>query len=164
MIHLPNGKPDSRLEILNGLEKEFRPYIRSDNIGGDCIKIDDNFLASFISSLMNGVERRLQEKIFKQVALCHELTIKSGIKIEKEEITYAFLIYEILSCISKYVFHSNKQFMLRESTKRQSYILSFSKNDEFSRTFYEEKHDIINSNVEDFFFCPHKSKSYRPIS
>lgn len=154
VIHLPNGKPDSRLEILNGLEKEFRPYIRSDNIGRDCIKIDDNFLASFISSLMNGVERRLQEKIFKQVALCHELTIKSGIKIEKEEITYAFLIYEILSCISKYVFHSNKQFMLRKSTKRQSYILSFSKNDEFSRTFYEEKHHIINSNVEDFFSVP----------
>lgn len=154
VIPLPNGKPDSRLEILNGLEKKFKPYIRPDNVGRDFIKIDDNFLASFISSLTNGVERRLQEKIFKQVALCHELTIKSGIKIEKEEITYAFLIYEILSCISKYVFHSNKQFMLRESTKRQSYILSFSKNDEFSRTFYEEKHDIINSNVEDFFSVP----------
>ena len=33
IIPLPNGHPDSKLEILNGVEKKYNPYIRPDNIG-----------------------------------------------------------------------------------------------------------------------------------
>ena len=100
IIPLPNGHPVLQLEILNGLERNYRTYIRPDNIGQAFINLDDDFLAECISSIMDGVERRLQEKIFKQVALCHELTIRSGIQIDKERITYAFLIYEreIVKC------------------------------------------------------------------
>lgn len=68
IIPLPNGKIDSRLEVLNGIETNYKPYIRPNNIGQELIKLDDLFLATFISSLMNGIEKRLQEKIFKQVA------------------------------------------------------------------------------------------------
>ena len=109
IIPLPNGHPDPILEILNGLEEKYNPYIRPDNIGRPFINLDEPFVADCISSIMNGVERRLQEKIFKQVSLCHELTLKSGIAIEEERVTYAFLIYELLSCITKYVLERQQQ-------------------------------------------------------
>lgn len=109
IIPLPNGKIDSRLEVLNGLEKDFKPYVKPKNFRQEVIKVDDEFLAAFISSLMGGIEKRLQEKIFKQVALCHKLTIQTGIQYDKEQMTYAILIYEIISCICRYVYHSKKK-------------------------------------------------------
>lgn len=154
IIPLPNGHLDSQLEILNGLERNYRTYIRPDNIGQSFINLDDDFLAECISSIMDGVERRLQEKIFKQVALCHELTIRSGIQIDKERITYAFLIYELLSCITKFVLHNNTLFFVREAATKQSFILSLFQVDEMSKTVYETEHSVIMSNIEKFFNVP----------
>ena len=154
IIPLPNGHPDSKLEILNGLEEKYNPYIRPDNIGRPFINLDESFVADCISSIMNGVERRLQEKIFKQVSLCHELTIQSGIAIEKERITYAFLIYELLSCITKYLLHSNTMFFVRETATKQSFILSLYQVDGMSKTVYETEHSVIISNIEKFFNVP----------
>ena len=154
IIPLPNGHPDSKLEILNGLEEKYNPYIRPDNIGRPFINLDEPFVADCISSIMNGVERRLQEKIFKQVALCHESTIRSGIQIDKERITYAFLIYELLSCITKYVLHNNTLFFVREAATKQSFILSLFQVDGMSKTVYETEHSTIISNIEVFFSVP----------
>ena len=151
IIPLPIGKLDNRLEVLNGLEKRFKPYIRKDIAERDFINLDENFLADCITSIMNGVERRLQEKIFKQVSLCHELTIQSGVEYDEERLNYDFLIYEIISCISRYVFHSNKSFRIRESSNKQDFVLSFYQFDESSRTVYESEHEIIKSNIESFF-------------
>ena len=106
VIPLPNGKLENKLDVLNGLENNFTPYIRTNNLGQELIKLDENYLANFISKLMNGVERRLQEKIFKQVLLCHKITLQSGVEFEKEQMTYAILIYEIISCICRYIFRT----------------------------------------------------------
>lgn len=106
IIPLPNGKIDTKVEVLNGLEKNYTPYIRPSNDGQELIKLDDDFLAIFISSLMNGIPKRLQEKIFKQVVLCHKLSLQSGVQYNEEQMTYAILIYEILSCISRFVYHA----------------------------------------------------------
>jgi len=106
VIPLPNGKLENKLDVLNGLENNFTPYIRTNNLGQELIKLDENYLANFISKLMNGVERRLQEKIFKQVLLCHKITLQSGVEFEKEQMTYASLIYEIISCICRYIFRT----------------------------------------------------------
>ena len=154
IIPLPNGHPISQLEILNGLETKFNSYIRQDTIGRPFINLDENFLAECISSIMDGVERRLQEKIFKQVALCHELTIQSGIQIDRERITYAFLIYELLSCITKFVLHGNTLFFVREAATKESFILSLYQVDGMSKTVYETEHSVIISNIERFFNVP----------
>ncbi|BDC97290.1 KAP family P-loop NTPase fold protein [Treponema saccharophilum] len=106
IIPLPNGKLENKLDILNGLENNFTSYIRTNNSGQELINLDENYLADFISKLMSGVERRLQEKIFKQVLLCHKLTLQSGVEYKKEKMTYAILIYEIISCICRYVFQT----------------------------------------------------------
>ena len=125
IIPLPNGKIDSRLEVLGGLEKEFHEYIRPDNGGREFIKVNDEFLASFVSTIMNGIEKRLQEKIFKQVLLCHKLTKQSGIQYKEEDMTYAILIYEIISCICRYVYHSNKTCELSNDISK--FYLDFNK-------------------------------------
>lgn len=106
VIPLPNGKLENKLEVLNGLENYFSPYIRPNDFGQELIKLDENYLADFISKLMSGVERRLQEKIFKQVLLCHKLTLQSGVEFKKEHMTYAILIYETISCICRYIFRT----------------------------------------------------------
>ena len=154
IIPLPNGHPDSKLEILNGLEEKYNPYIRPDNIGRPFINLDEPFVADCISSIMNGVERRLQEKIFKQVSLCHELTLKSNITIDEKRITYAFLIYELLSCITKFLLHSNTMFFVRETATKQSFILSLYQVDGMSKTVYETEYSVIISNIEKFFNVP----------
>lgn len=154
IMPLPNGHPDSKLEILNGLEEKYNPYIRPDNIGRPFINLDEPFVADCISSIMNGVERRLQEKLFKQAALCHELTIQSGIAIDEERITYAFLIYELLSCITKFLLHSNTMFFVREAATKQGFILSLYQVDGMSKTVYETEHSTIISNIETFFSVP----------
>ena len=153
IIPLPNGKVDSRLEVLNGLEKEFRPYIRSNNSGQEFIKVDDAFLAEFISTLMNGVERRLQEKIFKQVALCHKLTIQSGVQLNEERMTYAILIYEILSCISRYVFHSNASCEFIQKKSSDLYTLSFNNEIATSGILETSVFADFQKNIQEFFYC-----------
>ena len=137
IIPLPNGELDKRLEVLNGLEKEFCPYNRADKFGQDFIIVDEEFLAEFISSLMNGIERRLQEKIFKQVALCHKLTIQSGVQYNKENMNYAVLIYEIISCICRYVYHSKKICGLLSS------------NNQYSLCFYQKNRGSIIKKTTD---------------
>ena len=52
-IPLPNGTLNSRLEILNGLEKNYVPYIRPTNFGQEFIKLDEEFLILFITTLMD---------------------------------------------------------------------------------------------------------------
>lgn len=152
IIALPNGKPENRLEILNGLEKSYSSYIRKNNGGQEFIRLDDEFLATFISALMNNVEMRLQEKIFKQVELCHKLTIDSGAKIDKENMTYAILIYEIISCIDRYVFHHADTSKLHYSNA--VYTLEF-----FSDGFvsnnrpFEIENKQLNDNLKNFFSC-----------
>lgn len=106
VIPLPNGKLEKKLEILNGLETNFRPYIRKNILEQELISLDKNYLAYFISKLLDDVERRLQEKIFKQVLLCHKLTLQSGVEFKKEHMTYAILIYETISCICRYIFRT----------------------------------------------------------
>lgn len=160
IIPLPNGKLDNQLEILNGLEKEFKPYIRKDMEERDFINLDDEFLISFITALMNGIERRLQEKIFKQVELCHKLTIDSGIKYETERMSYAILIYEIISCICRYVFHSDSTCTI--SLKDKTCLLEF-----FDQSFStlnpkESENKKINYNLRNFFIvsvskCPNSN-------
>lgn len=122
-IPLPNGTLDRRLEILNGLEKNYVPYIRLDSLGRDFIKVDEEFLIMFITTLMDGVERRLQEKIFKQVELCHKLTLNSGVNLDQQRCTYAILIYEIISCICRYIFNIKETCKL--SIKQGIYFLDF---------------------------------------
>ena len=137
IIPLPNGEPNKRIEVLNGLEEEFSPYNHADKFGQDFIRVDDEFLAEFISSLMNGIERRLQEKIFKQVALCHKLTIQSGVQYDKDNMSYAVLIYEIISCICRYVYHSKETCELLSS------------NMQYSLRFYREIHSSIIKKTTD---------------
>lgn len=152
IIPLPNGKPENRLEILNGLEKSYSSYIRKNNVGQEFIRLDDEFLATFISALMNNVEMRLQEKIFKQVELCHKLTIDSGAKIDKENMTYAILIYEIISCIDRYVFH-------HADTSKLHYYNAVYTLEFFSDGFvsnnkpFEIENKQLNDNLKNFFSC-----------
>lgn len=102
-IPLPNGKPDKSLEVMNGLEKEFCEWTR-DSSAVAPINFDENFLEEFLAEMFSGIDRRLQEKIFSQVELCHKMSLATGIK--PELCSYAILIYEIVSCIASYVFHS----------------------------------------------------------
>ena len=125
-IPLPAGTLDSRLGILNGLEKNYVPYIRPTNCGQEFIKVDEEFLISFITTLMDGVERRLQEKIFRQVELCHKLTLNNEVSLNQEQCTYAILIYEIISCICKYIFHAKE--VCKLSNNGQAYTLDLFSN------------------------------------
>ena len=155
IIPLPNGRIDSRIEILNGLERQYHPYIRPDNTGREFIKVDNEFLVEFVSTLMDGIEKRLQEKIFKQVELCHKLTIQSGIKYEEDRITYAFLIYEIISCICRYVYHSKESCLL--VTNDANYVLSF--HDIVNISILHETIEYVNflQNIQKFINYPVKS-------
>ncbi len=155
IIPLTNGKIDARLEALNGLEKDYKSYIRPNNIGQELIKLDDEFLATFISSLMNGIEKRLLEKILKQVALCHKLTIQSGIQFKEDQMTYAILIYEIISCICRFVYHSKETCQMK--IENNSYVLSFY--DIVNATVLPETTEYIRfqENIQDFLKYPVKS-------
>ena len=167
IIPLPAGKLDNRLEVMNGLEEEFKPCTRKDSSGKVYINVDDSFLVSFITSLMDGIDRRLQEKIFAQVALCHKLTIKSGVQYEDEQLTYAILIYEVISCISMYVFHlSNICQIVHE--QNSDYILKFFKDRHSSLDPYQQENLRLNSNLKNWSSIPveynHDSNGNRPLS
>ena len=167
IIPLPAGKLDNRLEVMNGLEEAFKPYIRKDSSGKVYINVDDSFLISFITSLMDGIDRRLQEKIFAQVALCHKLTVKRGVRYEDEQLTYAILIYEVISCISMYVFHlSNLCQVVHE--QNSDYILEFFKDRHSSLDPYQQENLRLNSNLKNWSSIPveynHDSNGNRPLS
>lgn len=157
-IPLSSGNLDSRLEILNGLEKNYVPYIRPTNFGQEFIKLDEEFLILFITTLMDGVERRLQEKIFQQVALCHKLTIDSGINLNQERCTYAILIYEIISCICRYVFHLSETCKIFEGN--ENYSLVFSHVYLSSSKVTKVKYDKFNENLKNFLVSGIRNEPY----
>lgn len=148
IIPLSSGNLTSKLEILNGLEKGYSSYIRPNNIGKELVKVDENFLIEFTTAIMNGIEKRLQEKIFQQVALCHKLTIDSGINLNQERCTYAILIYEIISCICRYVFHLSETCKIFEGN--ENYSLVFSHVYLSSSKVTKVKYDKFNENLKNF--------------
>ncbi|MBP3450313.1 MAG: AAA family ATPase [Spirochaetaceae bacterium] len=157
-IPLPTGTLDSRLGILNGLEKNYVPYIRPTNFGQEFIKLDEEFLILFITTLINGIEIRLQEKIFKQVELCHKLTIDSGINLNQERCTYAILIYEIISCICRYVFHLSETCKILEGN--ENYSLVFSHVYLSSSKVTKVKYDKFNENLKNFLVSGIRNVTY----
>ena len=131
--------------ILSGIEKEYKPYIREGFQLPICI--DDAFLHSFVAAIMKNIDRRMQEKIFAMVKTCHKLTIDSGANIE--HCTYAILIYEILSCINMYVFHSANTYSLIKHNDK-TLCLAFS-TIEHSPNLFTEKYKVFNQNLKEFF-------------
>lgn len=151
-IPLSNGKPDKSLEVMNGLEKEFCEWTR-DRVAGAPVNFNENFLEEFLAEMFSGIDRRLQEKIFSQVDLCHKMTLATGIK--PELCSYAILIYEIVSCIASYVFHS-KNLCTVKSDSNGIFTLVF-KDVEFSSNPYAGKYRQLAENLKDFFCL---SKTY----
>lgn len=145
-IPLSNGKPDKSLEVMNGLEKEFCEWTR-DNSAGAPIDFNENFLEEFLAEMFSGIDRRLQEKIFSQVELCHKMTLATGVK--PELCSYAILIYEIVSCIASYVFHS-KNLCVVTNNSNGTFTLVF-KDVEFSPNPYAGKYKQLAENLKDFF-------------
>lgn len=145
-IPLSNGKPDKSLEVMNGLEKEFCEWTR-DNSAGAPIDFNENFLEEFLAEMFSGIDRRLQEKIFSQVKLCHKMTLATGVK--PELCSYAILIYEIVSCIASYVFHS-KNLCVVTNNSNGTFTLVF-KDVEFSPNPYAGKYKQLAENLKDFF-------------
>ena len=150
-IPLPNGKPDKSLEVMNGLEKEFCEWTR-DNSAGAPIDFNENFLEEFLAEMFSGIDRRLQEKIFSQVELCHKMTLATGVK--PELCSYAILIYEIISCIASYVFRS-KNLCTVTNGANGTFTLVF-KDVEFSANPYAGKYKQLAENLRNFF-CLKKS-------
>ena len=150
-IPLSNGKPNKSLEVMNGLEKEFCEWTRDRSTGAP-INFNESFLEEFLAEMFNGIDRRLQEKIFSQVGLCHKMTLATGIK--PELCSYAILIYEIVSCIASYVFHS-KNLCTVNSDSNGILTLVF-KDVEFSSIPYAGKYRQLAENLKDFF-CLNKT-------
>lgn len=150
IIPLPNGKPDKKLAILNGLEEKYHSFERP--VESEKICLTENYLSEFISQLMNGIDRRLQEKIFKQVSLCHELTIQEQKDFDKEHLTYAILIYEIISCICFYVFNSKQICVVRQTDN--NYILEFFSSAIGTLEPKKSENNIFNINVRSLFNIP----------
>lgn len=150
-IPLSNGKPDKSLEVMNGLEKEFCEWTR-DNSAGAPINFNENFLEEFLAEMFSGIDRRLQEKIFSQVELCHKMTLATGVK--PELCSYAILIYEIISCIASYVFRS-KNLCTVTNGANGTFTLVF-KDVEFSANPYAGKYKQLAENLRNFF-CLKKS-------
>lgn len=150
-IPLSNGKPDKSLEVMNGLEKEFCDWTR-DNSAGAPINFNENFLEEFLAEMFSGIDRRLQEKIFSQVELCHKMTLATGVK--PELCSYAILIYEIISCIASYVFRS-KNLCTVTNGANGTFTLVF-KDVEFSANPYAGKYKQLAENLRNFF-CLKKS-------
>lgn len=150
-IPLSNGKPNKSLEVMNGLEKEFCEWTR-DNSAGAPINFNENFLEEFLAEMFSGIDRRLQEKVFSQVELCHKMTLATGVK--PELCSYAILIYEIISCIASYVFHS-KNLCTVKNDSNGTFTLVF-KDVNFSSNPYAGKYKQLSENLKDFF-CLKKS-------
>lgn len=147
VIPLPNGKLDSRLEVLNGLEKDFEPFTRNDFREG--IKVNEEYLANFISYLFSDMERRQQEKIISLTALCHKLTLASGTPLELN--SYAILIYEIISCICRYVFHLDKTCTLAAGSE-EYYLVFYNGIGTYKNPNLRDNKDL-NSKLRDLLSC-----------
>lgn len=150
-IPLSNGKPNKSLEVMNGLEKEFCEWTRDRSTGAP-VNFNESFLEEFLAEMFNGIDRRLQEKIFIQVELCHKMTLATGIK--PELCSYAILIYEIISCIASYVFRS-KNLCTVTNGANGTFTLVF-KDVEFSANPYAGKYKQLAENLRNFF-CLKKS-------
>lgn len=150
-VPLSNGKPNKSLEVMNGLEKTFCEWTR-DNSAGAPINFNENFLEEFLAEMFSGIDRRLQEKIFSQVELCHKMTLATGVK--PELCSYAILIYEIISCIASYVFRS-KNLCTVTNGANGTFTLVF-KDVEFSANPYAGKYKQLAENLRNFF-CLKKS-------
>lgn len=157
ILPLPNGILDNKLEILNGLEQSFKPYIRKGYNERDYIIVDETFLISFITSVLSGLNRRLQEKIFKQVELCHKLTLQIKPDFDTEHITYAFLIYEILSCICQFVFHLNKTCRVSIDNNYQLEFYQRASENKYAEDEYKE----LNEKLKSFFTKQIKYADYQ---
>lgn len=157
ILPLPNGILDNKLEILNGLEQSFKPYIRKGYNERDYIIVDETFLISFITSVLSGLNRRLQEKIFKQVELCHKLTLQIKPDFDTEHITYAFLIYEILSCICQFVFHLNKTCRVSLDNNYQLEFYQSASENKYAEDEYKE----LNEKLKSFFTKQIKYADYQ---
>ena len=144
-VPLSNGKPNKSLEVMNNLEKDFQPWVRTLDLAP--INFNEEFLKEFISEIFTGIDRRLQEKIFKQVALCHKMTLATGIK--PDFCNYAILIYEIISCIAAYIFHSQDLCAITDN-KNETFSLAF-KGTEFDQNLYTGKYKQLSENLRDFF-------------
>lgn len=150
-IPLSNGKPNKSLEVMNGLEKEFCEWTRDRSTGAP-VNFNESFLEEFLAEMFNGIDRRLQEKIFSQVDLCHKMALATGVK--PELCSYAILIYEIISCIASYVFRS-KNLCTVTNGANGTFTLVF-KDVEFSSNPYAGKYKQLAENLKDFF-CLKKS-------
>ena len=95
------------------------------------------------------------EKIFKQVALCHKLKIKSGIQFKEDQMTYAIFIYEIISCICRYVYHSKETCQMKIDNK--NYVLSFYDIVNASVLLETTEYIRFQKNIQDFLKYPVKS-------
>lgn len=127
--------------LLSEIKKGYEPYIRDNP--QFLLYIDDKFLCSFVATMMKGVDRRMQEKIFSTVTMCHKLAVDSGAVIE--HCTYAILMYEILSCIKMYVFGLSSPYILAENSTRDFFYLDFAAKN------CSGKYKLFARNLGDFF-------------
>lgn len=112
VIPLSFGRTDSDAEnLLMGLDKEYIPFFYHKMI------FDGYFLSSCISQIMEEIPRRDQEKIFKQVKLCHELAVNWSAKcaprlqgVQLDSFHYGVLVYEILTAVSIYYLGNKERF------------------------------------------------------
>ena len=158
IIPLPNGKLDSRLEVLNGLEKSFKTFTRDDLVG-EGINLNEEYLANFISYLFSDMERRQQEKIISLTSLCHKLALASGTPLELN--SYAILIYEIISCICRYVFHLDKTCTL--NTGNEEYYLGFFNGVGTYKNPDQKENNDLNNRLYDLLSCrAYYNEAFRP--
>lgn len=158
IIPLSNGKLDSRLDILNKFNEEFVPFTR-EVTDGEPIKLDDEYLANFIAHLFSGIERRLQEKIISLTQLCHKLTETFDIPLEIK--SYAILIYEIISCICRYVYHTNQTCKL--TSNNDEYQLEFFSGFGTTRNPILKENRDINENLKELLHCKaYYNEAFRP--
>lgn len=118
VIPLPAGKPDAGAEnLLMGLEKGYEEWRYC-----SYTVFNKSFLLDCVSQIMRGIPRRDQEKIFKQVKLCHELAVIWSAKctprlqgVQLDSFHYGVLVYEILTVVSIYYLKNKKRFEIEPS-------------------------------------------------
>lgn len=121
-IPLPVGKPDADAEnLLMGLEKGYEEWLFC-----SYTVFDKSFLLDCVSQIMEEIPRRDQEKIFKQVKLCHELAVNWSAKcaprlqgVQLDSFHYGVLVYEILTVVSIYYLKNKKRFGIAPSVPVQ---------------------------------------------
>lgn len=76
------------------------------------------------------------------------MTLATGIKLEL--CSYTILIYEIISCIVAYVFHSQVLCAIQSDNETGIFSLIF-KDIDFNRTVYTGKYKQFSENLKNFF-------------